>query len=124
MKRSKRYGGFLVGDRVQRKDGVYGQLQPGVVVAMRLGRLTVEWVDLNGKAFKFCFMPNQLVNLTRQWEVLDESRNQRGMREWLKGSKGQSTILEWLLNDIAGARKHMITFSPSDLPSDTPLELL
>lgn len=72
MKRTKRYGGFLVGDRVQRKDGVCEQLQPGVVVAMRLGRLTVQWVDLNGKTFKFCYMPNQLVNLTRQEEEAQE----------------------------------------------------
>lgn len=68
MKRTKRYGGFLVGDRVQRKDGLFKNLNPGIIIAMRLGRLTVQWVDLNHKTFKSCFMPNQLINLTRQEE--------------------------------------------------------
>lgn len=65
MKRTKRYGGFLVGDRVQRKDGVFKNLYPGIITAMSLGRLTVQWVDLNHKIFKSCFQPKDLINLTR-----------------------------------------------------------
>ena len=59
-KRTKRYGGFLVGDRVQDRRG-----KRGTVVNMQRGRLTVQF---DGIYNKFTIMPNQLINLTRQWE--------------------------------------------------------
>lgn len=77
MKRTKRYGGFLIGDRVQRKDGVFKDLYPGIITAMRLGRLTVQWVDLNHKIFKSCFQPKDLINLTRQ----EEERKQKELSD-------------------------------------------
>ena len=145
MKRTKRYGGFLVGDRVQRKDGVFDKLQPGVVVAMRLGRLTVQWEDLNGKTFKSCFMPNQLINLTRRkeecWRHADPVRlpSDESVQKLLKSMNevtkyylteenllkvyfDEPTCLNPLLSvGIKAFAK--IHFSPSDLPN-TPLELL
>lgn len=145
MKRTKRYGGFLVGDKVQRKDGLFKELQPGVVVAMRLGRLTVQWVDLNGKTFRFCYMPNQLINLTRQEEEnfrhadpvrlpSDESVQKllKSMKELNKYYLTEENLLKvyfdepTCLNPLVsvGTREFVkkIRFSPSDLPQ--PVEEL
>lgn len=70
MKRTKRYGGFVVGDRVRPKHKMYDSVGIGEVVGMTDGKLIVlfivpsnGWME-EGK-FKSAFMPNQLVNLTR-----------------------------------------------------------
>lgn len=62
MKRTKRYGGFLIGDRVKHKK--YGK---GVVDGYFNGCIFV-WFDkfvMNGDYFGSSIAPNQLINLTR-----------------------------------------------------------
>lgn len=62
MKRTKRYGGFLIGDRVKHKK--FGK---GVVEGYFNGCIFV-WFDkfvMNGDYFGSSIAPNQLINLTR-----------------------------------------------------------
>lgn len=114
QKRTKRYGGFLVGDRVQRKDRRFEQLQPGVVVAMRLGRLTVQWKDLNGKTFRFCYMPNQLINLTRYDE--DVKASIKALKEHINFLNENGFPIDFTPTiESLEAQKRVITFSPTDL---------
>lgn len=66
MKRTKRYGGFLIGDRVEHKK--FGK---GVVEGYFNGCIFV-WFDkfvMNGDYFGSSIAPNQLINLTRLKEI-------------------------------------------------------
>lgn len=97
MIRTKRYGGFLVGDRVQRKDGVFNKLSSGMVTGMGHGFIYTKWTDLNGKDFGAIFSPNQLINLTRQEEdrIPKFPRLSDGLTEEIKArTKEYMKILE------------------------------
>ena len=63
MKRTKRYGGFRIGDRVKTKHDY--NIGEGEVVGMRDGYLLVKFIVLGNGVVDFAFMPNQLINLTR-----------------------------------------------------------
>lgn len=68
MKRTKRYGGFRIGDRVRVKGKQYKWLKEGVVKALTDGYCSVyfkENSELLSEPVHYCFMPNQLINLTR-----------------------------------------------------------
>lgn len=64
-KRTKRYGEFRIGDKVQRKDGLFKDLAFGVVTDMKCGFIYTKWTDLRGQDFISTYSPNQLINLTR-----------------------------------------------------------
>lgn len=67
MKSTKRYGGFLVGDRVQCQST---ELE-GVVTGLTEGGCIVTYeIKANGEIFEhdFFFFPQNLINLTRQEE--------------------------------------------------------
>lgn len=72
-KRTKRYGGFLVGDRVRVKvkGKYYEYLKEGEVKALTRGYCLVYFKEqsemLSAPVYHY-FMPNQLINLTRQDE--------------------------------------------------------
>lgn len=88
QKRTKRYGGFLVGDKVLVKGKYYEWLKEGEITGLVDGYCSVYFTEntkMLGEPVVFAFMPNQLINLTRQEEE---------------------------------ARKRVITFSPSDLPKE------
>lgn len=74
MKRTKRYGGFLIGDRVKTKHDY--NIGNGEVVGMREGYLLVKFIVLGNSVLNFAFMPNQLINLTRQEEEFDKFLNE------------------------------------------------
>lgn len=63
-KRTKRYGGFLVGDRVYYGTGFMKIC--GKVVDLRHGRIIVTFHSNPYEVFSFA--PNELINLTRQEE--------------------------------------------------------
>ena len=65
MKRTKRYGGFLVGDRVRYKNCGFIDIE-GEVVELKNGNIIMAQMgDIDSK---LSFAPNQLINLTRQEE--------------------------------------------------------
>lgn len=71
MKRTKRYGGFLVGDRVRCQD----LEAEGVVTGLTEGGCVVTFdIKANGEIFEhdFFFLPRSLINLTRQEEEAQE----------------------------------------------------
>lgn len=63
MIRTKRYGGFLVGDRVRVRQ--YISTLEGKVVLLKDGKCLVEMVDGVGQVFRLYFYPKDLINLTR-----------------------------------------------------------
>lgn len=64
MKRTKRYGGFLVGDRVRVKDTAKTSCKgSGKVMGYNGAKIVVESYPMKGMIHEF--MPNQLINLTR-----------------------------------------------------------
>lgn len=65
MKRTKRYGGFRIGDKVQRKDGKFIKFQPALVIGFSNGYIRTHWTMNDGTYFESVFAPNQLINLTR-----------------------------------------------------------
>lgn len=75
MKRTKRYGGFLVGDRVRVKKPLKYRSEEGVVTDFMWGRVEVKlWYERKEEDEiitmwdSVLFSPNQLINLTRQEE--------------------------------------------------------
>lgn len=71
MKRTKRYGGFLVGDRVKVKETAKCSAKgSGRVMAYNGAKIVVESYPMEGMIEEF--MPNQLINLTRQEEEEQE----------------------------------------------------
>lgn len=66
-KRTKRYGGFLIGDKVKAKD--YDNLNNGEVVGFLNGYLKCVFNEITPRV-EVVFAPNQLINITR----LDEER--------------------------------------------------
>lgn len=77
MKRTKRYGGFLIGDRVRVKDTAKTSCKgSGRVIAYNGPMLVVESYPMKGMIHEFA--PRQLINLTRieeekkQEEYLDK----------------------------------------------------
>lgn len=64
MVRTKRYGGFLVGDRVRVKDTAKTSCKgSGRVMGYNGAKIVVESYPMEGMIDEF--MPNQLINLTR-----------------------------------------------------------
>lgn len=70
MKRTKRYGGFLVGDRVKSKSRHFTLV--GDIVALKDGMCIVDWEDVVGNTIRIPLYPKDLVNLTRQEEEVQD----------------------------------------------------
>ena len=91
-KRTKRYGGFRIGDRVRVKkkaDAVYWDFEcmmEGTVVSKIKGYLNIEFIDKNGGKHYFGRYPYQLINLTRIKEEresdIEERLKRMGMENW------------------------------------------
>lgn len=68
MKRTKRYGGFRIGDRVYPKNKKDWRLDEGKVIHFQNGYVIAQFFDCGFTNPVLPFMPNQLINLTRQQE--------------------------------------------------------
>lgn len=107
MKRTKRYGGFLVGDRVRVKkkaDAVYWDFEcmmEGTVVSKIKGYLNIEFIDKNGGKHYFGRYPYQLINLTRQEEC---ERNKEQLDKFTRKHFNQSAD-EYLKEDMEMTKK-------------------
>lgn len=72
MKRTKRYSGFLIGDRVRVKETKlsltshpFGErLLEGIVIKLKYGKLLVEFKDSRSLINRFWISPNNVLNLT------------------------------------------------------------
>lgn len=72
MKRTKRYCGFLVGDRVRVKETKlsltshpFGErLLEGIVIKLKNGKILVEFKDSRSNITRFWISPNDVLNLT------------------------------------------------------------
>lgn len=84
MKRTKRYGGFRIGDRVRTKHDY--NIGNGEVVGMRDGYLLVKFIVLGNGIMEFAVMPNRLINLTRIEEEREAEIKERlkrmGFENW------------------------------------------
>lgn len=88
-KRTKRNGGFRIGDRVRVKGKQYEWLKEGVVKALKKGYCSVyfkENSELLSEPVYYCFRPNELINLTRIEEEreseIEERLKRMGMENW------------------------------------------
>lgn len=114
MKRTKRYGGFRIGDRVRVKGKQYKWLKEGVVKALTDGYCSVyfkENSELLSEPVHYCFMPNQLINLTRieEQEQLKKMLNELeeiSQRSVEISNKTLESMKEW----------HRLTFPPFPSP--------
>ena len=117
MKRTKRYGGFLVGDEVITK--VKYDMGKGRVVDMRGGFLAVRFDG----GLELGFMPNQLINLTR-FEDDEEYKTQIVNKILSNVDDMVKSNVERLctLYPFKPKRKlPTIHFSPSDVPKEETL---
>lgn len=109
-KRTKRYGGFLIGDKVRVKGKRYEWLKVGVVKALTDGYCSLyfkENSELLSEPVYYCFMPNQLINLTR---IEEEDR---------KITDPLPPLPKCLVEEInkrAEAFNKIINFKPQQLP--------
>lgn len=89
MKRTKRYGGFLVGDKVRYKKCGFIDIE-GEVVGFCNGNIIMAFRgDLNNR---LSFAPNQLINLTRQEEKMKAKRIDWDIEEAFKKIFGKSSV--------------------------------
>lgn len=65
MKRTKRYGGFRIGDRIYPKNKKDWRLDEGKVIQLQDGKVFAQFYDCGFINPVIAFMPNQLINLTR-----------------------------------------------------------
>lgn len=79
-KRTKRYGGFRIGDRVRVKEtrlSKFGEeLLGGNVIQLKYGMVMVESLDRLNHVFRSWHSPTQLINLTRIEEDFDKFLNE------------------------------------------------
>lgn len=140
MKRTKRYGGFLVGDRVRVKGKQYEWLKDGEVKALTNGYCSVyfkENSEMLSEPVYYCFLPCELINLTRQNEEMKAKRIDWDMEEAFKKIFGKSSTeairdtldlqakylrqdfvmptIDWESVNIDSFQDCTIHFSPSDL---------
>lgn len=72
-KRTKRYGGFRIGDRVYPKNKRDWRLDEGNVIQLQDGKVFAQFYDCGFTNPVVAFMPNELINLTR----IEEEKKQK-----------------------------------------------
>ena len=118
-KRTKRYGGFLIGDRVRVK--THPVLGEGKVVGYDDGYIKIYFADYDSHwqcdDKEFAFMPYQLINLTRQEEC---ERNKKLLDEKLKNQRDIQMALDFVNEALRQTELFLSPLSPYGDPLPSP----